>query len=187
MRAMVPSVISSIVLLVADVVLVACGTCAAIAAMRDGIAAMPPCAAHVSLRFDRQGGAFDNLSQSGVLLILRNVGSAECRMPGLPPLRFADGAGHDLAVVREPPPGMHPGPVIAPIGLAPGAEAIAALHWVSRDAFGGHHCVVPARVAIGEGPDAPTATWRSGPLCGPGGKPIVFRQPVLRTGPVAAP
>ena len=77
--------------------------------------------------------------------------------------------------------------LIMPVALAPGAEATAALHWVSGDVFGGHHCVTPARIVIGEGPGAPAETWRFGPLCGQAGKPIVFRQRVLRTGPVAAP
>ena len=47
----------------------------------DTIGAMPPCA-HLAVRFDGRGGAFDGLSRSGVLVILRNVGSSDCRMPG---------------------------------------------------------------------------------------------------------
>ncbi len=136
--------------------------------------------------FRANGGSFDGMSQSGVLLVLRNSGSADCLMPGLPKLRFDDAAGHRLDVLREPPPGMHPGPVVTPLVLSPGAAAAAALAWVSGDVYGGHHCVTPAEVVIGEGPDAPTALWRSGQLRGEPGRAISFRQAVLRVGPVPA-
>ena len=181
-----PSVIWPIAPLFASLVTLAGGTFDGIPKMRDGIAAMLPCA-YVTLRFGGQDGVFAGASQSGIVLVVRNVGSSACRMPGLPAVRFADNAGHDLAVVREPPPGMHPGPAIPAIRLAPGAQATAALHWVSGDVSDGQHCMTPTRVAVGEGPDAPTEIWRFGPLCGPVGKPIVFQQPVLKAGPVAAP
>lgn len=153
----------------------------------EAIAAVPPCAAGIDVRFDRDGGAADGMSRSGVVLVLRNTGAADCFIPGLPTLQFADAAGHGLAVRREPPLGMHPGPVVTPLVLAPGAEATAALTWVGGDVFNGHHCMTPARVVIGEGPNAPTALWRFGQLCGEPGKPIPFRQPVLRRGPVPPP
>lgn len=127
------------------------------------------------------------MSQSGVLLTLRNIGSADCLLPGLPKVRFYDAAGHGLDVVREPPPGMHPGPVVMPFVLAPDAEASAALTWVSGNVYAGHHCVTPAKIVIGNGPDAPSALWRLGQLCGEPGKPISFRQPVLRAGPISPP
>ena len=153
----------------------------------ESLAAVPSCTARVEVRFDRDGGAADGMSQSGVVLVLHNVGAADCVIPGLPTLQFADAAGHGLAVRREPPLGMHPGPVVTPLVLAPGAEAAAALTWVSGHVYAGHHCVTPARIVIGEGPHAPTALWRFGPLCGEAGKPIPFRQPVLRAGPVPPP
>ena len=153
----------------------------------DAIVAFPPCTASVAVHFDREGGSFDGMSHSGVLMILRNSGPAACPLPGLPKLQFDDAAGHRLDLLREPPPGMHPGPVVMPVVLTPGAEATATLAWVSGDVYAGHHCVTPARVVVGEGPGAPTALWRFGPFCGEPGKPIPFRQPVLRVGPVPPP
>ena len=85
------------------------------------------------------------MSQSGVLLVLRNSGSADCLIPGLPKLRFDDVAGHRLDVLREPPPGMYPGPVVTPLVMSPGAAAAAALAWVSADVYGDHHCVTPPK------------------------------------------
>ncbi len=151
------------------------------------ITAVPPCATGIAMRFDRDGGAFDGMSHSGVWLVLRNIGSADCLLPGLAKVQFDDAAGHGLDVVREPPPGMHPGPVVMPFVLAPGAEASVALTWVSGDVYAGHHCVIPAKIAIGDGPDAPSALWRFGQLCGEPGKPISFRQPVLRAGSIPPP
>ena len=152
----------------------------------EPIAASTPCSASIALRVERRGGSSDGLSQSGVLLVLRNSGTTDCLMPGLPKLQFDDAAGHGLDVTREPPPGMHPGPVVPPIVLGPGTEASAALTWVG-DGDAGRHCLTPAKLVIGEGPEAPGALWRFGQLCGEAGKPIRFRQPVLRAGPIPPP
>ena len=149
--------------------------------------ALAPCLSRVALRLDQERGSFDGMSQSGVLMVLRNIGSAACFIPGLPKLQFDDAAGRDLDVLRETPPGMHPGPVITPFVLAPGAEASAALTWLRGDVYGGRHCVAPTKVAISQGSEAPTALWRFGQLCGEPGKPISFRQPVLREGSVPPP
>ncbi len=150
----------------------------------EATAALPPCTVGVSVGFAREDGSIDSLPQSGVLLVLRNVVSLACAMPGLPKLRFEDEAGRALAVLRESPPGMHPEPVVTPLVLAPGAEASAALQWVSADVNGDHHCTTPYEIVIGEGPDAPTVPWRFGALCGEPAKPVWFRQPVLRAGPI---
>ena len=153
----------------------------------EAIAATTPCSASIAVRVERRGGSSDGLPQSGVLLVLRNIGPADCLLPGLPQLQFDDAAGQGLDVLREPPPGMHPGPVVTPLVLAPGAEASAALTWVSGGVNAGHHCVTPAKLAIGEGPEAPGAPWRFGQVCGQPGKPLWFRQPVLRLGPIPPP
>ena len=151
------------------------------------IAATMPCTAGITVRFDRSGGSSEGVSPSVVLLILRNIGSADCLLPGLPKVQFDDAAGQGLDIEREPPAGMHPGPVVIPIVLAPGAQISAALTWASRDVYAGHHCVTPAKIVIGNDPEAPSAPWRFGQLCGPPGRPISFRQPVLRDGPIPPP
>ena len=146
----------------------------------EALAAVPPCGAGVAVDFDRAGSANDGEPQSGVLLVLRNVGSAACSIPGLPKLLYEDETGHALEVLRKPPPGMHPGPVITPLILAPGASVSAALHWVSTNPNGEHHCAAPHKVVIGEGPHAPSVAWRFGQLCGEPGKPLSFSQAVLK-------
>lgn len=150
-------------------------------------AAPPACAAEISVGFDGENGAFDGMSHSGVLLVLRNTGTAACRLPGLPALSFEDAAGKPLAIARQAPPGMHPGPVVVPVGVAAGAEATAPLRWVSGDVYDGGRCLRPARVTVALGGVASTMAWPAGPLCGPPGKPIPFEQPPVRTDPVLHP
>ena len=80
---------------------------------------LPACTANqLSLSFDGEGGAFNGMSQSGTLLVLRNVGPTACSVAGLPKLTFKNAAGKPLAITRKVPIGMHPGPVILPIGVA---------------------------------------------------------------------
>ena len=147
------------------------------------VAALPECKGQLSIGLDHEGGAFNGMSQSGVLLVVRNVGPAACKAPGLPALTFQDAEGHSLDIQRKAPVGMHPGPVVLPVGLAAGAEATAALHWVSGDVFDAHHCLTPATVAVAAGGAPSTLAW-SGQLCGPAATVITYDQPVLRTDPV---
>ena len=150
------------------------------------VAALPECKSQLSIGLDHEGGAFNGMSQSGVLLVVRNVGPTACKVPGLPALTFQDAEGHGLDIQRKAPVGMHPGPVVLPVGLAAGAEATAALHWVSGDVFDAHHCLTPATVAVSVGGTPTTLAW-SGQFCGPAGTVVTYDQPVLRTDPVLSP
>ena len=148
------------------------------------VARLPACTAdQLSIALDGEGGAFDGMSHSGALLVVRNVGPAACRVEGLPALSFRDASGAVLDVGRRPPIGMHPGPVILPVGLAPGAEATSALRWVSGDAWGGGRCrrVASARLAIG---GQSLAVAFAATICSPAGRPAQVEQPVLRVDPV---
>lgn len=147
---------------------------------------LPECKAQLSLGFDSENGDFDGMSHSGVLLVLRNLGSA-CRTAGLPVLRFENAAGAPLPIARAAPVGMHPGPVVVPVGLASGAEATAPLRWVSGDVYDGHNCITPARIVVITGVNRFAQPWPAGQLCGAAGKPIPFDQPLLRTDPVLKP
>lgn len=147
------------------------------------VARLPACAAaQLSLAFDGEGGAFDGMSHSGALMVVRNLGPAACRIEGLPAVSFHDAAGRPLDIVRQVPAGMHPGPVVLPVGIAADAEATAPLRWVSGDVFGGGRCrrVASARVVI---VGAPLGAALSATMCSPAGRPARFEQPVLRIDP----
>lgn len=147
------------------------------------IPALPVCTGtQISLGTDTENGAFNGMSHSGALLVLRNLGPLPCRLPGLPRLAFLDAAGHPLPIARIVPRFMHPGPVILPVGLAVGAEATAPLRWVSSPVYTRNRCMKVAALR---------AAWPGGSathpvrftICGPGGKPAGLTQPPLRTDP----
>jgi hypothetical protein len=136
-------------------------------------------AAQLSLSFDGEGDNFDGMSQSGTLLILRNISSQTCTIPGRPSLTFEDTSAKKLAISLETPPGMHPGPVILPVALPTGAEATGEIHWVSGEVFNNSRCFSPASVAIKFGTDVLSAPF-SGHLCGPSGQDAKYRFAYLK-------
>jgi hypothetical protein len=140
-------------------------------------------AAQLSLAFDGEDGNFDGMSQSCTLLILRNIGSQTCTIPGRPSLAFEDASQQKLAISLEIPPGMHPGPVIVPVAIPVGAEATGELHWVSGEVFDNSRCFTPASVAISFGTDVLRAPF-TGHLCGPSGQDAKYRFAYLKRDPV---
>jgi Protein of unknown function (DUF4232) len=140
-------------------------------------------AAQLSLTFDDEGGSFHGMSQSGTLLVLRNVGSQTCTVPGRPPLAFEDASQQKLPISLETPPGMHPGPVILPVAIPVGAEATGELHWVSGEVFDQSRCFSPASIAISLGSDV-LRTPFTGSLCGPSGQDAKYRFAYLKRDPV---
>ncbi|MBB6244001.1 hypothetical protein HDE79_003476 [Rhodanobacter sp. MP1X3] len=94
-------------------------------------------------------------------------------------LHFEDAAHHLLSIVRQVPRGMHPGPVLLPVSMAPGAEATAELHWVSGDVYDGHNCVSPTTAVVQVGAD----TYRqpfSNRFCSAANAPATFTQTWLK-------
>jgi hypothetical protein len=140
-------------------------------------------AAQLSLSFDGEGGNFDGMSQSGTLLILRNIGAQTCTIPGRPSLEFEDATNAKLPISLETPPGMHPGPVILPVAVPAGAEATGELHWVSGEVFDNSRCFSPAYVAISFGTDTLRAPF-TGHLCAPSGQDAKYRFAYLKRDPV---
>ncbi|MHB1303922.1 MAG: DUF4232 domain-containing protein [Acidiphilium sp.] len=150
------------------------------------VMALPACkAGQLSLGLDAEDGAFDGMSQSGTLLVFRNLGPTPCRTPALPKLVFLDAARRPLPIERKPPVGMHPGPVVPPVAIAPGAEATATLHWVSGDVYAGHHCMKPTSIRATLGTMTLAAPF-TGQMCGPAAA-ISYTQTWLRTDPTLAP
>ena len=111
-------------------------------------------ASQLSLGTDAENGNFNGMSHSGTLLVLRNISSTACRVPGTPELSFFD-AKHPLAAKAELPGGkfMHPGPVVVPVVVAAGAEVTATLRWVSGPVYSHSICLDPTRLSLtlGEG------------------------------------
>lgn len=146
-------------------------------------AALPACEAEqITLSFDGEDGDFDGMSHAGTLMVLRNIGAAACRVPGLPRLSFTGRDGATLPIAFRPPAGMHPGPVVLPVGIAPGAEVTAKLRWVSGDVYEGGRCLSPAAVTLSIGP-ARIGSAFVGTLCGPAKGPVRFEQTWLRADP----
>ena len=142
---------------------------------------VPACgASQLSVTFDGENGNFSGMSHAGTLLVVRNIGASACRMPGLPELRFEDAAHQALPIVRQIPKGMHPGPVVPPVNIAPGAEATAELHWVSGDVYDGHHCTAAAAAVLQIGTETYTQAF-SGRFCSAANTPATFTQAWLKT------
>lgn len=129
----------------------------------------PTCAAsQLSLATDNESGAFDGMMKSGTLLVLRNISTTPCRMSPLPPLSFRDASDHELKVsfTVQGSVGMHPGPVVLPIVIAPSAELTAALRWISGEVFDHSVCVSPTQLSVDIG-EATLHTIFQGQICGP--------------------
>lgn len=165
-----------------------CAGVAALGALSIGTAhAEPACdPGQLSFAIDREDGQFDGMSHSGALLVVRNLGTTVCSVPARPELGFLDAKRQPLGVSRQQPPGMHPGPVIPPVAVPPGAELTSEARWVSSDAFGANNCVTPAFATLTIGPRAfvaPLATQ----LCGPAGKQPSYSVTLLRRDPAYTP
>lgn len=150
-------------------------------ALATAPAAQPCTAADLSLATDGEGGAFNGMSHGGTLLVLRNIGARTCTVPALPAVRLRDAHGRDLPIARTPPVGMHPGPVMLPVAVAPGAEATAALRWVSGPVYSHGRCFAVATLAVAIGRDR-IATPLKAQVCG-AGDGAGFDQPALHRDP----
>jgi hypothetical protein len=143
----------------------------------------PPCdVAQLSFAVDRQGGYFDGMSQSGTLLVVRNLGPQACSVPARPELIFMDAHGKPLPVSARQQPGMHPGPVILPVAVPPGAELTSEARWVSSDAYGANNCVEPQSIALSLGGQSLVAPLKTR-LCGPAGQSPAYTATLLHRDP----
>ncbi|WP_433972056.1 hypothetical protein [Tunturiibacter lichenicola] len=113
-------------------------------------------AAQLSLSFDGKGGNLSGLSQSGALLVLRNIGSRtySCRAP----LVFEDALNTRLPVFRKASTGMHPHPVIIFVPI-PGAEASSKMYQRSGDVSDISKYVSTASFRIALGTDIVPASF----------------------------
>ena len=138
--------------------------------------------AALELKLDAGDGQFSGMSHSGVLVILRNRGTRACLVPGLPRVDALDSRGTALPVSRSAPVGMHPGPVVIPVRIAPRTVVSTPLYWVTGPVFTHSRCFSPARLRVTAGAAVMQAPWAGGQVCGAAGSDASFRQPVLRPG-----
>ncbi len=145
-------------------------------------------ASQLSLATDNESGNFDGMMKSGTLLVVRNLSSTPCRMTPLPRISFRDAADKELkvSITVAGTAGMHPGPVVLPIVIAPGAELTATLRWVSGEVFDHTACVSPTQLAI-EIDDTTLHTMFKGHICGEDADHIAVTATRLAPDPVYKP
>lgn len=156
--------------------------------MCNAQAAQPPalCTANqLTFSTDSEGGNFNGMSHSGTLAVLRNIGPAACRITPLPRLTFSDAAGKNLGATATIAGArfMHPGPVVLPIIVAPGAEITATLRWVSGEVYDKSVCIEPANLHARFGTIELQAKTGA-KICGDAGKPLTFEMSRFATDPV---
>lgn len=116
-------------------------------------------------------------------LVVANRSGASCILPGLPLVGFADRAGRVMHAARRVPVGFHPGPVVVPARLTPGAQASARLSWTPVPGHDGQmRCAEADAVLVmvsGGALRRPIGTR----LCGPAdGSPSFAQTPFTATG-----
>ncbi|MFT3801907.1 MAG: DUF4232 domain-containing protein [Burkholderiaceae bacterium] len=146
-------------------------------------------AAQLVLSLDSRNGWFDGMSHSGTLLVLRNTGNAICKLPARPEPILLDAAHRSLPIVAQAPAGMHPGPVLPPLDLTPGARAESEMRWVSGNVYDDGRCLSPAFIVLPLGTgaeDMPSAAF-TGRLCGPGNEPLTYTVTLFKPIPSRQP
>lgn len=146
---------------------------------------VPMCTAdQMSLATDGENGSFDGMSHSGTLVVLRNLGSAACKLDPFPQITFLDGsmvleAKGTVAGAQF----MHPGPVVFPVVVAPGAELTSPLRWVSGEVYSKNVCINPKAISVRIGQGKQQAAFQAH-LCGEQGKGIQYEMGRFATDPV---
>ena len=142
-------------------------------------------ASDLSLGTDDENGAFNGMSHSGTLLVLRNLSSTPCRVPQRPQITFLDDRGKPLPVALDIAAAkfMHPGPVLVPVVVAPDAEVTAKLRWVAGEVYGHSVCLSPAALSVKIGEDMQQAKVAAR-LCGDRVKGVTFEKTPFAPDPV---
>jgi hypothetical protein len=136
------------------------------------------------LSFDGKDGEFTGMSHDGALLTLKNIGKQACTVPRRPALVFTDADGRPIPLHAHVPVGMHPGPVMVPVTVAPGASAQGTMRWVVGPVYDTNTCVDTAKASL---------TVRDGDLsvpfkahvCGPSPGRLEYEQEFMK--PMALP
>lgn len=133
----------------------------------------------LAISFDGKDGDFNGMSHSGTEMVVRSRSPRTCLLAGLPTVSFLDASGKVLPIERKAPPGMHPGPVVIPVALKPGGQAVTELRWISGDVFEKGRCMKAVAVMVtiaGKGQKVPLVAN----VCGEMGKVAGVEQGVLQ-------
>jgi len=133
----------------------------------------------LAVRTDAGDGEFNGMSHGGTRLIVRNTGHTPCLLPGLPTVVFLDASGAEQPTLRNAPPGMHPGPIVLPVRVAPGAEAVTILRWISGEVYDRSRCFTSARVRVRFGATAMIEGPMQAHVCTQGDAPAKVEQPPM--------
>ena len=164
-----------------SIVLLLTARCLAAQAKVSSTLGPPACVAgELTLSFDGEGGNYNGMMHSGSLLVLRNIGDHVCTVPLKPQLRFADAGGRPVALHFTVPRFMHPGPVMVPVAVPPGAEATGDMRWVSGDAYNANNCVAIARASLVLADGTVTGNLDAHVCAAAGSAPEYEQQPLHR-------
>ena len=153
------------------------------------IMALRPCdAGELSPATDGENGSFNGMSHSGTLVILRNIGTTACSVPAIPQLTLLASNNKPLAATPELPGTrfLHPGPVVLPVPVAPGAEVTATVRWVAGPVYSDNLCLDVQTLDItiaGRHLHTPLGAH----LCGERAKGVTFELTRFATDPVYKP
>lgn len=141
----------------------------------------------IALSFDTADGEFNGMSHSGAYLVLTNIGLRTCTVPRRPQITWLDITNAPLKAQPDTPKGMHPGPVLTPVVLAPGKSARSALRWVSGEVYDHNTCVNVAKGTAKLDKGDVSAPLQA-KMCGDASVGIRFEEPWLQPqGQTAAP
>lgn len=150
-------------------------------------AATPMCAPRdLSATTDAADADFNGMQHSGTYLVVANKGRRACRIEGLPKLTLLDARGRPLPARRNMPVGMHPGPVVMPVTLAPGASARTGIRWISGPVFEHNRTLTATRATLRVNDGTIRLPFHAA-INAEAGKPGGFDQPPLQPTPRPAP
>jgi hypothetical protein len=119
------------------------------------------------------------MSHDGALMEIRNTSLHTCRVPSRPEIAFTNAAGKPVAVQGKVPSGMHPGPVMMPLSLAPDATAQGTVRWVNGPVYDRNTCVDTTRAAITLA-DGTVSAELHAHICGQTGSSLEYEQDWLQ-------
>ena len=127
------------------------------------------------------------MSQSGTLLVLRNIGPDACRIAPFPDITLKNAKGPlPVQFSVEGARFMHPGPAVFPVVVAAGAELTSTLHWVAGPVFTKNVCLHPTSIILRvRGKEI--GSEFAATICGEQGEGVKVTMTRLATDPVYAP
>ena len=121
-------------------------------------------------------------SHSGLLAVVQNNGPAACSLSPKPAFKFLDAAHEHPDLTWRAPVGMHPGPVMVPLVLAPGVAFTALLQWVDSPVFEHSRCIDLISISL-PADSGNLSSSMQGHLCGLAGRPLTYDLEPLHPDP----